>query len=135
MGGQTSQRLSSRWQQRVDISTSLYLGRWNCFPLGVVFEALHGNFTDTWMEGITEETQIFTTSSPTGRINDKIGVAWLSQVFDRYTNEKAGRCWRLLFLDGQGSHTTCDFLAFCVRNRILLMIYPPMLPTTFRCWI
>jgi hypothetical protein len=43
-------------------------------PLGVVFEALHGNIRDTWVEGITKETQIFATSLPTGWSNDKIGL-------------------------------------------------------------
>jgi hypothetical protein len=52
-------------------------------------------------------------------------LAWLIQVFDRHTKRKAGRSWRLLLLDGHGSHITKLFLAFCDRNRILLMIYPP----------
>jgi hypothetical protein len=58
------------------------------------------------VEGITEDTPIFVTSSPTGWSNDDIGVAWLELVFDRFTKEKAGRCWRLLLLDGLGSHIT-----------------------------
>ena len=94
-------------------------------PPGLIFEGLHGNIRDTWVEEITKETPMFVTSSPTGWSNDDIGLAWLSQVFDRYTKKKAGRCWRLLLLDGHGSHITKPFLAFCDRNRILLMIYPP----------
>jgi hypothetical protein len=94
-------------------------------PPGIIFEGLHGNIRDTWVEGITEETPIFATSSPTGWSNDEIGLAWLSQVFDRHTKEKARRSWRLLLLDGHGSHITQPFLAFCDRNRILLIIYPP----------
>jgi hypothetical protein len=35
-------------------------------PPGVIFEALHGNIRDTWVEEITRETQIFATSSSTG---------------------------------------------------------------------
>jgi hypothetical protein len=94
-------------------------------PPGLIFEGLHGNIRDTWVEEITEETPIFATSSPTGWSNDEIGLAWLIQVFDRHTKEKAGRCWRLLLLDGYGSHITTPFLTFCDRNRILIMIYPP----------
>jgi hypothetical protein len=52
-------------------------------------------------------------------------LAWLSQVFDQYTKKKAGRCWRLLLLDGHESHITKPFLAFCDQNRLLLMIYLP----------
>jgi hypothetical protein len=100
----------------------------------VLFEGLHGNIRDTWVEGITEETPIYITSSPAEWSNDDIGLGWLSQAFDRFTKEKVGRCWRLL-LDGHGSHFTWDFWAFCDRNRILLMIYPPMPPTVFRHWM
>jgi hypothetical protein len=94
-------------------------------PPGLIFEGLHGNIRDTWVEEITEETPVFATPSPTGWSNDEIGLARLIQVFNQYTKEKAGRCWRLLLLDGHGSHITKPFLAFCVRNRIFLMIYPP----------
>jgi hypothetical protein len=94
-------------------------------PPGIIFEGLHGNIRDTWVEEITEETPIFATSSPTRWSNDEIGLAWLIQVFDRYTKEKAGRYWRLLLLDSHGSHITTSFLSFCSRNRILIIIYPP----------
>jgi hypothetical protein len=92
---------------------------------GLIFEELHSNIRDTWMEEITKETSMFVTSSPTGWSNNNIGLAWLSQVFDQYTNKKAGRCWRLFLLDGHGSHITKSFLAFCDCNKILLIMYPP----------
>ena len=49
----------------------------------------------------------------------------MEQVFDRYTKKKARRAWRLLIIDGHGSHVTMDFLNYCDRNRILVCIYPP----------
>jgi hypothetical protein len=52
------------------------------------FMAISG--TLGWRE-FTRETPIFATSSPTGWSNDEIGLAWLIQVFDRYTKRKAGR--------------------------------------------
>jgi hypothetical protein len=67
---------------------------------------------------------VFATSSLTGWNNDGIELAWLIQVFDQYTKSEAGRFWRLLFLDGHGSHITKPLLAFCNRNRLLLMQYP-----------
>jgi hypothetical protein len=67
---------------------------------------------------------VFATSSLTGWNNDEIELAWLIQVFDQYTKSEAGRFWRLLFLDGHGSHITKPWLAFCNRNRLLLMQYP-----------
>jgi hypothetical protein len=33
--------------------------------------------------------------------------------------------WRLLILDGHGSHLTMEFINYCDDNKILLMTYPP----------
>jgi hypothetical protein len=46
-------------------------------------------------------------------------------VFNRHTTAKVPRGWRLLILDGHGSHVTADFIDFCDINRILLAIFPP----------
>jgi hypothetical protein len=46
-------------------------------------------------------------------------------VFNRHTTAKARRGWRLLILDGHGSHITAEFIDFCDTNRILLAIFPP----------
>ena len=46
-------------------------------------------------------------------------------MFDRYRAAKARRQWRLLILDGHGSHLTPEFLEHCDANRILLMVLPP----------
>jgi hypothetical protein len=48
-------------------------------PPGIIFEALHGNIRDTWVEDIEEDKhQVFVTSSPSGWSNDEIGFAWLT---------------------------------------------------------
>jgi hypothetical protein len=46
-------------------------------------------------------------------------------VFDRHTKKKARRAWRLLIVDGHGSHVTLEFVEYCYRNKILLLILPP----------
>ena len=46
-------------------------------------------------------------------------------MFDRCTREKAGRSYRLLIVDGHGSHVTMDFLNYCDRHRILVAVFPP----------
>jgi hypothetical protein len=46
-------------------------------------------------------------------------------VFDRSTKAKARSSYRLLVLDGHGSHLSMDFINYCDQNKILLMIYPP----------
>jgi hypothetical protein len=54
-------------------------------------------------------------------------LAWLEQIFDRYTKKKARhrKDWRLLILNGHGSHVTSSFFEYCLRYRILVLVYPP----------
>jgi hypothetical protein len=54
-------------------------------------------------------------------------MAWLTTVFDCYTKAKArhGRDWRLIFIDGHGSHVNIPFLDWCLEHRILVAVYPP----------
>jgi hypothetical protein len=52
-------------------------------------------------------------------------LAWLEQVFNRCTKEKARRSYRLLIVDGHSSHITQDFIEYCDDHRILLMVFPP----------
>ena len=80
----------------------------------------------SWVEDIeATKHSVFVTSSPSGWTNNDVGLAWLEQVFDRYTKAKARRAYRLLILDGHGSHVTMDFIKYCYNNKILLAIYPP----------
>jgi hypothetical protein len=46
-------------------------------------------------------------------------------VFDRGTKAKARSSYRLLILDGHGSHASNDFIEYCYANKILLAIFPP----------
>jgi hypothetical protein len=47
------------------------------------------------------------------------------QVFNCGTKAKAQSSYRLLILDGHGSHVTMDFIKYCNQNKILLPVYPP----------
>jgi hypothetical protein len=93
---------------------------------GIIYQAENGNIRDTWVKDlITSEDHLFFSSSPSGWTNDEIGLAWLTDVFDRYTKEKCRQSYRLLILDGYGSHVTESFIEYCHQNRILLAIFPP----------
>jgi hypothetical protein len=72
-----------------------------------------------------EKHQGFVTSSDSGWTNDDLGLAWLRVIFDRSTKKKCRHSWRLLILNGHGSHVTIEFINFCDENRILLAIFPP----------
>jgi hypothetical protein len=70
---------------------------------------------------------VFVTSTPSGWSNNDVGLAWLEQVFQRCTKKKAryGRDWRLLVVDGHGSHLTDTFIDYCIAHRIILAVFPP----------
>tara|TARA_R110002003_G_scaffold848_1_gene21686 strand:+ start:790 stop:1551 length:762 start_codon:yes stop_codon:yes gene_type:complete len=93
---------------------------------GIIFESKNSTIQSSWVDAIKViKHDVFVTSSPPGWTNNDIGLAWLEQVFNRQTEKKARRRWRLLIVDGHGSHVTMDFLEFCHRNKILIAVYPP----------
>jgi hypothetical protein len=100
-------------------------------PTGIIFQSENGNIRDTWVNDLTiDQDQFFIPSSPSGWTNDELGLAWLTDVFDRYTKEKCGGSYRLLILDGHGSHITPSFIDYCHQRRILLAVFP--LHSTYR---
>jgi hypothetical protein len=93
---------------------------------GLIYEGQPNTIQDTWLEGVNQEEHLaFLTSSENGWTNDELGFDWLVNLFDRETRAKAKRNWRLLLLDGHGSHMTIQFLDWCQSNRILVAVYPP----------
>jgi hypothetical protein len=91
----------------------------------VIFEA-KGGLRTQWVHDVeAEKHQVFFTTSLTGWSNDDIGLAWLEQVFDRLTKDKARSSYRILIVDGHGSYLTREFLAYCLTHKILLCVLPP----------
>jgi hypothetical protein len=68
---------------------------------------------------------VFIGNSPSGWSNNDIGLAWLEQVFERHIAPKTTRGWRLLIVDGHGSHLSRDFIDYCDTKKILLAVFPP----------
>jgi hypothetical protein len=101
-------------------------GDGSALPPGLLYESANSTIQSSWVEEIQPGIHsVLVSSSPTGWTNSNIGLAWLEQVFDRFTKTKARRKWRLLILDGHGSHVTMDFINYCDQNKILLAILPP----------
>jgi hypothetical protein len=97
-------------------------------PPAIIFAGKTGNIQTTWVEDVElGQHQACFGSSPNGWTNDKLGLAWLKQVFDKHTKKKAsnGREWRLLLVDGHGSHINMNFLDWCEKHHILVAVYPP----------
>jgi hypothetical protein len=91
----------------------------------VIFEA-KGGLRTGWVHDVEpEKHQVFFTTSPSGWSNDDVGLAWLEQVFDRRIKDKTRLSYRILIVDGHGSHLTRKFLQYCLTHKILLCILPP----------
>lgn len=43
-------------------------------------------------------------------------MSYLTKIFDPATKAKARRDWRVLFVDGLGSHINMNFLNWCMDN-------------------
>ena len=92
----------------------------------LIYQSASGSIQDSWLQAFDpEDHRAYFAASPSGWTNNDIGLAWLKQVFDRSTKAKARSSYRLLILDGHGSHLTMDFIEYCNQNKILLAIYPP----------
>jgi hypothetical protein len=91
----------------------------------VIYEG-KGELRSGWVHDVEAgRHRDFSTTSPTGWSNDDVGLAWLEQVFDRPTKRKAQSSYRILIVDGHGSHLTREFLSYCLANKILLCVLPP----------
>ena len=101
-------------------------GDGSALPPGLLYESANSTIQSRWVEETKPEVHsVLVSSSPSGWTNNEIGLAWLQQVFDRFSKAKARRKYRLLILDGHGSHVTMDFINYCDQNKILLAILPP----------
>lgn len=99
----------------------------------LIYQAASGNLQDSWLQDFNPDIHnTFFASSPSGWTNNEIGLAWLKQVFNRETASKARLSYRLLILDGHGSHITREFLEYCDSKKILIAIYPPHLTHTLQ---
>jgi hypothetical protein len=95
-------------------------------PPSLIFESANNTIQSSWVASIQQEQHsVFVSSSLSGWTNNDIGLAWLKEVFDRETRRKARTSYRLLILDGHGSHVTMDFIEYCNDNKILLAVFPP----------
>ena len=95
-------------------------------PPALIYAADSKNIQSTWVEDVKVGEHIaFFGVSGSGWSNNGLGLAWLQQVFERFTTAKAQRKYRLLLVDGHGSHLTEEFLEYCHRHKILLGVYPP----------
>jgi hypothetical protein len=57
--------------------------------------------------------------SDKGWTDDSLGLTWLTDVFEKHTKDRTKGVYRLLILDGHGSHSTPEFDLFCSEHSII----------------
>lgn len=63
--------------------------------------------------------------SPNGWTTDNLGYIWLTDVFEKHTVGRKTGVYRLLILDGHGSHATPQFDLYCQEHCIITLCMPP----------
>jgi hypothetical protein len=100
-------------------------GNGEALPPALIYDRKAG-LQSSWVEDVrVGKHQVFLTNSLSGWTNNNIGLAWLEQLFECFTAAKARRQWRLLIVDGHGSHLTREFIDICDARKILLAVFPP----------
>ncbi|KAJ5169708.1 uncharacterized protein N7500_002491 [Penicillium coprophilum] len=80
-------------------------------------------YLESWFEGLPNDWRIEV--SPNGWTSDEIGLRWLEKLFIPSTSLRTKGRYRLLVLDGHGSHLTPKFDEICEQNRIIPICMPP----------
>lgn len=77
----------------------------------------------TWYAALPSQWTIAV--SENGWTTDEVGLIWLQTVFNEHTKARTIGQYRLLILDGHGSHATPEFDRFCLDNAIITLCMPP----------
>jgi hypothetical protein len=91
-------------------------------PSYVIFKATKYS-QEGWFESLPCDWKI--NISDNGWTTDKIGMDWLINHFIPYTNGRTMGRYRMLILDGHGSHLTAEFDRICTENNIIPICMPP----------
>lgn len=62
--------------------------------------------------------------SDNGWTTNELGLHWVKNVFNHFTKDHTTGAYRLLILDGHGSHTAVDFHDYCYQNNIITLCMP-----------
>ena len=78
---------------------------------------------ESWYQsGVPEDWWIGV--SKKGWTDDEHGLHWLQEIFDPVTRRRSVGKYRLLILDGHGSHVTPAFDQYCRNNDIVVLQMP-----------
>ena len=80
-------------------------------------------FIESWFDGLPDDWRFEV--SRKGWTSDEIGLRWLEKLFIPSTSSRTKGKYRLLILDGHGSHLTAEFDQICEKNDIIAICMPP----------
>ena len=80
-------------------------------------------YIQAWFDNLPEDWRFEV--SQNGWTTDEISLRWLQKLFIPSTNSRTQGRYRLLVLDGHGSHLTPQFDQICSENEIIPICMPP----------
>ena len=90
-------------------------------PPQIIFAA--ADHQSLWYDDLPENYVV--SVSKNGWTTDQLGIEWLQKIFEPYTAPRTIGGYRLLILDGHGSHATAEFDRFCMEKKIIPLYMPP----------
>ena len=90
-------------------------------PMIILPGTLH---MEDWTTKTNLEDDVLLAVSDTGYSNDTLCLEWLYH-FDKFSARRMVGAYRLLLLDGHGSHCTREFISFCDEKLIIPFCLPP----------
>ncbi|EED14731.1 pogo transposable element, putative [Talaromyces stipitatus ATCC 10500] len=91
-------------------------------PSYVIFKATTF-YQQGWFETLPQDWRL--DISKNGWTTDDIGIRWLQKHFIPHTTSRTKGRYRMLILDGHGSHLTPQFDQICTENNIIPVCMPP----------
>ena len=92
-----------------------------CLPPLIIFKGKR--YIESWFCSDLPDDWRFEVS-PNGWTTDEIGLRWLQKLFIPATTSRTRGRYRLLILDGHGSHLTPEFDKTCAENDIIPICMP-----------
>jgi hypothetical protein len=91
-------------------------------PSYIIFKA-KAYIQEGWFDTLPDDWRL--DISDNGWTTDEIGIKWLTKLFIPITNIRTAGRYRMLVLDGHGSHLTPQFDRTCTENHIIPVCMPP----------
>lgn len=89
-------------------------------PMIIVPGVIH---QEAWYTTTSIPDNYLVATSETAYSNDELTIKWLAH-FNRFSAECQSGIYRLLLLDGFGSHCTKQFIEYCDNNKIVVFCLP-----------